>query len=531
MFLHRMPHRKEDAYMKSKNFNLIVNLIGLAMVIFILVMLFVPYFTYPHVVTVNDPRVSGPIGNGLTETLTELKTKVDDDVISIAHYAWVPSDVHTAGRDAYLSEQFPGITITNGSFAIPVAAIMLCGLAAIAITVIKLKTKVPSILFALFGIIGVWAFLSMPPFALGKAGCRIPMEIVSVLLAVGGIAYVVLYLREKTGEVFNIVANLICAVLLIALIFVMFPANQNGTVLTFSVRNAGTTPETNPYLIEPVKDYFGTYTYPNPMVLLIIALIVLAVSLLKCTSEWPLFLQVFAGVIGIYTLLTNPAFDADIPAAAGGLAACLLLTGIGLVRLAIFSMNRLPANIATCNYLACVAFLIVGVMLFTTTWTIDVANKGGQSHASIMEVSTSIYNIEKDQESPAKKAAGVVSKMNAEIKANGQYINEYKNEEMPVKYDAESIAWVGHVLMIIALAGIALNIVLKEKFYSGIINIVLGVAGAWIFAAVKPLHFSGKYLISFDILAVVVILGVMILLAALLGRKPQNEDEEVAIAE
>lgn len=517
--------------MKSKKFNLIVNLTGLAMVIFILVMLFVPYFEYSHVVDVADPRVSGPIGTDLVESLAGLETKYENNVVSIAHYAWVPLDVYTAGRNAYLEEQFPGVTITNGSFSIPVAAIMLCGLAAIAITVIKLKTRVPSILFTLFGIIGLWAFLSMPPLALGYAKCRIPMIIVSAVLAVGGIAYVVLYLREKTGEVFNIVSNLICAVLVIALIFVLFPVNQNGTFLTFNVRNAGTTAETNPYLIEPAKDFFGTYTYPNPMVLLIIALIVLAVSLLKCSSEWPMFLQVFAGIVGLYTLLANPVFDADIPATAGGMAACMLLIGIGLVRSVIFSLNRARTNVAACNYLACVAFLIIGVLLFTTTWTIDMPNKGGQAQASIMEVSAGVSNIEKDSESPVKKAGGVVSKINSEIKKNGQYINEFKNTEEPVKYEVASIAWIGQVLMVIVLVGLAINIILKEKFYSGIINIALGAGAAWIFAGEKALHFSGKYLISLAILAVVVLLGVIILLAALLGRKPVEADEEAAFAE
>ncbi|MBO2517070.1 MAG: hypothetical protein CW338_07365, partial [Clostridiales bacterium] len=303
-----------------KKSNLIVNIVGLALVAFVIIMLFVPYFSYPPEVKARDPKVTGIVSGELLDTVTAVKDNLPKESCSIAFYAWRPKE---AGQVIdYVAKQYPDLTVSNGSFAIPVAAIMLCGLAAMIFGVIKINKKTPSILFLLFGLICTWAFLYMSPLWLGSFATL--LFIVSLVITAGGLVYTVSFLKEKSGsEVFNLVGNLLCAALLIALIFVMFPNTHEGTFLTFTT-------------IDSAADAGASWNFfGSPLLLLIVSVIVLAFSLFKCNRAWPLYAQLVAGLLGMITVLSNPVFSNNVSAMGAGLAASMLLTAISIVRLAI----------------------------------------------------------------------------------------------------------------------------------------------------------------------------------------------------
>ncbi|MBO2516854.1 MAG: hypothetical protein CW338_06180, partial [Clostridiales bacterium] len=83
------------------------------------------------------------------------------------------------------------------------------------------------------------------------------------------------------------------------------------------------------------------------------------------------------------------------------------------------------------------------------------------------------------------------------------------------------------VMLVLALAGIALNIIFREKFFTGIVDLAIGAAGALIYMVTHSFHYSTNYLYEMLFFSVTIVMGVIILVEILLGKKKEEEAEPV----
>lgn len=473
--------------MKSKT-NMVINLIGLALVAVLTLMLFVPFFEY---------------------TLRDGSTAYS----SIANYAWRPANAKDVVK--LIAARYPNIKITNGTFAISTVALTMCALAVTGITLIMLKKKTPSVVFLLYGIIGTWAFLSMPPFWMGGFKSAV-MFTLNLILVVGGVWYTVGLLDKTKRKPFCLPCNLISAGLMLVLILIVYPLNQTGTELSFSLRDVGKTAAANPYLVEPANANFGTQVLANPVFLLAAAALTMVVSLFCCRKEWTLFLQLVTGAVGMYIILTNPAFCGSMAAMGGGLICCMLLVVIAVIRLVFFLQTERKNMAFSCSFVAAGALLVTFVFLFLTCWTIGKPKNGATSFVSVMEVGISTVSHTAPEaagydDSVSKKAATLGKRVTGEIKNEMTLSGTYTEEEInAVSVLTSDFAWVAILSVLIAVGGIALNIVFRGKKLLGAADAVLGVGGVLMYTLVHAYHYSAIYLWLTGLYAIVVLLGVLI---------------------
>lgn len=323
----------------NKKTQWILHVAGAAMILILLGMLFLPY--YPQVRYEEDSTAT-------------VKTVLEKEC-SLFEYAWLPTfDYSTQNNarltryteevsDYYNSEKLPSMienTAQNKAKeeyekrqmefytreAMPVVVLTVAGILCFALTLWKMKKQLPVVLFMIYGLLGIWAFLVNPLMWTGGV-LAIVLFALYCVLALYGAVLSFLWFAKMARDKEKVVATAVVCVLLAVIIFAVFPFKTDTYGLSFSTATVGAAS----YGAAPNAD--DVMLLAKPVFSFFACVAVLLVSVLCYKYCWAALLQLLCGVLCLTMLLVNHTFYSNEFALEAGILCSMLIIVISLMRL------------------------------------------------------------------------------------------------------------------------------------------------------------------------------------------------------
>lgn len=543
-----MTGEEREAFMSKKS-QLILNIISAVLIAAVLGMLvagmFTPYFKF----TGTDKEGSAT----LFQYMTVNPANTDSDkaeAIGNVH-------LHILDETAGAVDNKAGFAFDEESYCAHSAAVTVpvCVLGAVALITfvfifIALRSDKPSIGILFTGIIGVWAYLSCPALLLGGVIAYISFACCGVLLLLGAVMYLAAFASRLKGSV-NLPLNLVCAALALALIILVFPLNADNNTSLLSVRDAGTTAATNPYLLEAKNADFGIIRLASPAIVLIMCVLTLLLSVVFRRSSWTGFVQLAAGAAATYTILTNRVFWHSTVAFEGGLLCALLLLLVGALRFANFVCSKRGTYPTSANIICLLLTVACVALLFAPMWTTKVDKKGDTTVSAfdlfgtlettkIVDWDGGIAKIAAEKDAFKQKTVNDLIAKKDDLKKLVNYVdesfpdkvayraqNEMRNEDKAIakgslfnsnwSADIDTADTVDirsmskYVLLIIVASAVLITLLIlkKDEAWTGFGAVLYGIFGFLVFCLARPFHYSTLYLLYLVLYAVIVLAGLI----------------------
>ena len=544
-----MTGEEREAFM-SKKLQLVLNIISAVLIVAVLGMLaagmFTPYFSFKG----TDKEGSATLLEYMTVNPAKAEAEDTEKAEKIANVHLHIMDETAGFTDNKKSFSFDEESYCAHSSAItvPVCVTAVVALLSLVLIFLKIKSAVPSMGVLLTGIAGVWAYLSCPALLLGGVIAYITFACCGLLLVLGIVMCFAAY-ASSLSDRGNLTVNLLSAFLALMLIILVFPLSADNNSFEFSVRDIGTSAATNPYLVEAKNADFGTLKTVSPTLVLILCALALILSVIFRRSSWTGFVQLAAGAVAAYALLTNRVFWHSTVAFEGGLICAMLLLVIGVFRFAAFVCTKRGTYPASVNVICLLLTVVCLVLLFAPMWTTKVDKKGNTTVSLFDLLSTlettkivdwdgGIAKISTEKESlrsktvdqliskkddlktlvndvpqsyPDKVAYRVQNELRNEDKAigKGSLFNSSWSADIDTADTVDIRDYTKYVLLLAVLGAVLFTLLLlrKDEAWAGFGAVLYGVFGFLVFCLVRPFHFSGLYLLYMALFAVIVLAG------------------------
>ncbi len=342
------------------------------------------------------------------------------------------------------------------------------------------------------------------------------------------------------------IANVIAAVLLIAVLAITFTASVTETSLSFTVRNQGDTEATNPYAAEkPAAQFLGNFVLASPDLMFVIAVLTALISLYFYRNRAMLFVQLGAGFVCAYTLISNRVF-ANAPVCrwiAFGLSCLVAVTAI--VRFVRLLLEGIKGEPATFNTLNLFVLIMTAVLLFLPFWTIEDPKSSKTPNRTIAQlfdmrpdqlssddntVATALTKLNKNLSLDKKKTVEDILENNTKVKKIVDSVRESvsittlldnklstairtenRRAETPLpdtyRTDVLSLKYVPAVVLAAVAVYALLYLLRKDEAWLSFVSMAISVFGVVIFMTLPEFHFSAIYLLYLALYALLFVLS------------------------
>lgn len=285
--------------MKKKT-GIILNLVGIALILALLCMLFVPYFP-------------------AAETGIEKQSAQN---VSIMGYVMHPLDKVTvapviAQNNANLGETAPN----SSNYVVPVLTVAVVGLLSIIAALILRKKLLPGLAFLLTGALALGTFIADLQYAIGGWAYVVILLLAAALTALG-VYMVFILIKELASDKTGKILPLVLAGLTLITLLVVFAINIVPTSITASPATVGAEVANNPYLAENVSFALKIVC---PSAVFVVLLITLLLSIYFCRKLWMTYVYGATGLFTLVSLVFNHAYNCVFIQRSFGIAAALLL--------------------------------------------------------------------------------------------------------------------------------------------------------------------------------------------------------------
>lgn len=336
------------------------NLIGAAVIVVLICLLFVPYFHY-------------------TQDAALPENEAVQSTASISDYLWWPLD--SKALIGELGGNFPEVMPSDSEYATPVIVFAVCGVLSLVFVGLFFKKSIPSLCFAVTGAVGIATLIADLPLRAGGS-LRGVLMILCLVLLLGGAGGMLLDMKKQPIKNQQKVLRMICAVLFLVLIVALLPVTMNTTTVSLRPAKLGETAGSNPYLSEGTLPFVNRVFIFTPVFAAALAFVCLVLCLFVENKKWPALVCIVSSGLLLYTLIANTVFDINSIPRFAAIAVTLLLAVVcvcGLVLCGNASekeagtnkneLTKAQLDHSVANIIAAVLLVAILVITFTVSVT------------------------------------------------------------------------------------------------------------------------------------------------------------------